>query len=268
MNVLATLALLVGPAWAEVAPDPAVYTCHVYVTGSDVRNRPAALDQCVRDVLVKLSGDPSVADDPRSLLGERAAGLVEDFVYVDLMSDIATHDEQGTRDRPFDMIGHVRPEDAAKIIRDIARTAWTSPRPSLHVEISVSRGPLRYMLTGDDQQSERQREALLAAADRFAIRVHLPVTGDRMGEWLLHPLNLIGAPTEDRIELLGLMSWSDADFGWNVSWLYRTPNGERRRWNDTGLSFDQAFRSGIGRAAQSMSKSQPTTAAPPSSTSP
>ena len=239
-------ALAIPPAMAEeIAPDPAVYTCRVYVTGSDTRNRPAALEQCVRDVLVKLSGNPALLDDPHAALGTRAAGLVEDFVYLDLMSDIATHDEQGTRDRPFDLVGHVDPVGAAAELRALGRPAWTRPRPRIDVRVAIDRGGQSYALTADDERGERMRQALLAAADQFGVRVALPAEGVGM------PPRDGAATQPTSSHLMGRFAWSDTEFGWIADWsLLDGPVPDA--WQVRGVSFDAAFRSGIGGAASRL----------------
>lgn len=235
----AGLVLLAGVAAAAaepVAPDPAVYTCRVYVTGTDGRNRPAALEQCVRDVLVKLAGDPGLAEDERTALGPRAAGLVQDFAYLDLMTDIATHDEQGTRDRPFEFVGHVDPGGAAAVLRDLGRTPWTAPRPTLLVLVTITRGQLTFPLAGDGEHGERQRQALLAAAERFGLRVALPAGGSM--------------PRSAGLRVLqGRIAWSDADFGWNATWQL---DAVEQPWEERGVSYDAAFRSGVGGAAKRL----------------
>ncbi len=234
MSRLAALALLATAAAA--APDPAVYTCHVDVTGTDARNRPSALAQCVRDVLVKLSGDPALADDPRPL--PDAAAAVQDFAYLDLMTDIPIHDEQGTRDRPFDLLGHVDPATAEATLRCLGITPWTAPRPTLHVQVTVvDRKGVQFDLTGDGERGERQRRALLEAGERFALRVALPAEGS----------------TPPPPLLTGTLRWSDADFGWNADWSMPATGST---WAVRGVSFDSAFRAGVGGASLRLAHAQ------------
>jgi uncharacterized protein len=61
----AAVALLsiAAPARAARADD----FCQAYaiVTGTDMRQRPWGMAQCLREVLVKVSGDPVLKDDPR-----------------------------------------------------------------------------------------------------------------------------------------------------------------------------------------------------------
>ena len=248
MRWLALLAMTAGPAWAaDTAPDPAVYTCHVYVTGSDERNRPAAMEQCVRDVLVKLSGHASAADSPD--VG-RVRPPVEDYFYIDLMSDIPTHDEQGTRDRPYELIGHVDPDAAAALVKTLGLPPWTARRAVLPVNVVVRRGAREMILSSESVPLERQREALLAAADRFGIRVTLPLSQA--------PESTVAArfPPDRETRLVGTLEWSDMDFGWVAAWTFYAADAADEQWVERGVSFDQAFRSGIGGAAERLSKRQ------------
>lgn len=221
MKRWATLALL------AIAPDPAVYTCRVAVTGHDARNRPDAVEACGRQVLVKLSGEPGLADIA-------APGTsVTDFAYLDRMTDIPLHDEQGTRDRPFDFVGHVDPGWAGAALRQAGVAPWTAPRPLLRVQVEVTdmRGD-HFDLTGDGERGERQRRALLDAAELFALPVSLPAE------------DAPPAPPPSPV-LTGVLRWSDADFGWVAVWRM----GDAR-WEVRGVSFDVTFRSGVGGAAR------------------
>ena len=218
--------------FVAAAPDPAVYTCRVLVTGEGLANRPGALRECVDQVLVKLSGEPeeAAAADP---------GLVRDFLYLDLMSDLPLHDEQGTRDRPYELVGHVDPAGAAAALRAAGTPAWTAPRPTLLVRVTVtdSRGN-RFELTGDGP-GERQRRALLDASERFALPVALPMGSVSTPD---------SAPT-----LAGDLHWSDADLGWDATWrLAEAPHAWSADWTVTGVSFDAAFRAGVGGAAHRL----------------
>ena len=215
---------------AAAAPDPAVYACRVPVTGTGLANRPGALRACVGQVLVKLSGQPGLAGVALD------AGLVRDFLYLDLMSDLPLHDEQGTRDRPYELVGHVDPDGAAAALGAAGITAWTAPRPVLLVRATITdRNGRRFDLTGDGP-GERQRRALLDASERFALPVALPTDGT-------------AAPVEEPV-LAGELRWSEADFGWIAVW--RLGNGADT-WTVTGVSFDAAFRAGVGGAVQRLS---------------
>jgi hypothetical protein len=72
------------------------YQATVIVTGYDMRSRPSGFAQALRAVLVNVSGEPRLRNDPRvSALAAHADALVASFTYVDQMAGIKYHDEQG-----------------------------------------------------------------------------------------------------------------------------------------------------------------------------
>jgi uncharacterized protein len=84
-----------------------LYQARTIVTGRGEENRLRGFPLCLEDALIKVSGDPRLIDDPRlGLLQAQAQTFVVSFEYHDRMAGLATHDEQGTRDRPYDLIVH------------------------------------------------------------------------------------------------------------------------------------------------------------------
>ena len=230
------MVLLAAPA---LAADPGLFTCRVIVTGTDLRTRPEALERCIRRVVVKVTGRPSLEDDPRTAaIARHGEALIEDLVYLDRMSDVPHHDEQGTRDRPYDLIAHVAPERLGQELTKAGLRPWLE-RPKLvaHIQVTPKDGA-GFVLDADGDAGERQRQALLAAADRFGLRVALP-TGAQAQSGV--------AP--DGVPLEGELAWSDADFGWNAAWRL---GGDGARWEVRGVSFDEAYRAGLGGAAERL----------------
>lgn len=250
------LILAATPAVAEGLGDhPELLTCDVIVTGTDMRERPEALARCVREVVVKVTGKPALADDPRvGALATRAAELIEDLVYLDRMTDIPTHDEQGTRDRPFDLIAHVDPAKLGPELAAMGIDPWLS-RPTLLALVTVARGGQHFPLAADALEGERMRQAILAAGRRYGLRVALPDLARISSTGLdqLTPEDLrVGGPLKRAAVLRGDLQWSEAEFGWAADWRIRW--GDRDvRWQIRGVSFDEAFRSGIGGAAALLS---------------
>src|SRR5262249_50810169 len=97
--VLAVLSVAATSARGEdIGP---FYQAYAIVTGTDVRQRPWGMAQCLREVFVKVSGDPRLKEDPRVLeLATHADRFVASFDYVDLMAGIPKKDDQGSYDRP------------------------------------------------------------------------------------------------------------------------------------------------------------------------
>ena len=88
------------------------YEADAIVTGTDMRQRPWGMAQCLREVLVKVSGDPRLKDDPRVLeLAASADRYVASFDYVDLMAGIPKKDDQGSYDRPHKLTVRFRPNE-------------------------------------------------------------------------------------------------------------------------------------------------------------
>jgi len=236
--------LVLGAVLALSAPalaDADLFSCRVIVTGTDMRSRPDGLRRCVREVIVKATGRPSLQDDARiEPIVADAPALVEDFVYLDRMTDIPRHDEQGSRDRPYDLVVHLNPEAVTERLQQAGLSVWRA-RPVLAVTVAVTpRDGNRFDVTAEGDASERQRQALLAAADRFGMRVALP-TSEQLGAGRLR----------GGIELDGSLVWSPADFGWNAEWrLAKTGTA----WEVRGASFDEAYRAGIGGAAERLSQ--------------
>src|SRR5947209_19670991 len=100
--------------------------------------------------------------------------MVQDVAYVDRMSDIALHDEQGSRDRPFDLRVAFDPARVDAALGELGVAPWRGPRPPLLALVAITRRDgSRLTMTADGLKGGREREALLAAAERFGMRVIL-----------------------------------------------------------------------------------------------
>lgn len=259
--VLASLSgCMVLPAVSAARPSGSagsLYRCSVIVTGTDMRNRPSAMGQCLRRVMAKVSGDPALADDPRlEEIASKAGTLAESFAYFDRMSDIPHHDEQGSRDRPFDLVVEFDPAKVDAALTAMGSTAWRN-RPALVVAVRVKdQEGDEYRLSADDADGERQREALFAAADRFGLRVILLPEQELPAENAAGPGIVARAARTVRstelAALTGTLVWSDADAGWAGNW-HVAQGGRERSWSIRGVSFDDAFRNAIGGAAAVLS---------------
>ncbi|MDE2199721.1 MAG: DUF2066 domain-containing protein [Rhodospirillales bacterium] len=222
------LALPAAPAAAQT-----LYGAQTIVSGTVPATRGAGLAACLADVLVKVSGNPALRGDPRvAALGAQAGAMATDFAYIDRMSDEPHHDEQGSRDRPFTLVAHFAPARIAAALRALGEHPWQGPRPDLAMHITIHDRADTYPLTADADAGERQREALLAAADRYALHIVLPVA--------VPPTATPAAlPT-----LVGTLRWSDADFGWVGAWHLRW-QGRESAWGVRGVSFDAAYRNAV-----------------------
>lgn len=236
---LALALLLLLPLAARAQPDP-LYAARTITTGTDLRERPAGLARCLASVLVKVSGDPSLADDPRAeALASEAGTLVEDFDYQDRMGQLPLHDEQGSRDRPYWLACRFSPAAIDAALRQLGRVPWPAPRPWLLARISVTeRSGDTYPLLADVPKGDGPRAALFTAADGAGLRVSLPRED--------------GAVPPGLLTLDGTLGWSDAEFGWVAEWRLDW-QADSFRWRIAGVSYDAAMRSGLRGAAAVLS---------------
>lgn len=238
--IVCGLALLVAaPALADVfAAQPPLgrYDARTIVTGIDGRSRPTGLAICLEDVLVKVSGDRTLRGDKR-LAALDPNPLVIGYSYVDRLSGLSHHDEQGSSDRPFYLTARfdrVRVDAQLLALGDVA---FDGRRPTVAPLVFVSHGSVAYLLTADGPHAAGQREAMAEAGDRLGVPVHLPTTTE-----LVDGRSLAGL-----LPLTGTLAWSDTAHGWVGDWSMAN-GGASHAWRSAGGSYDQAFRAAIGGA--------------------
>jgi hypothetical protein len=232
-RALIFMLLLATPAMAT-----GLYEAAAITTGMDLRSRPAGLAACLAQVLAKVSGNPALLDDPRvAALGPAAPGLLAGFAYLDRMSDQPKHDEQGTRDRPYDLVARFETDGIDAALLGLGEAPWLTSRnrPFVLADIAITprNGPVM-PLRADTDPDERHRAALLAAADRFGIPV------------LLRPA--LGPAPATAAVLRGDLIWQEAAAGWEGTWTLSW-QGRNRAWHIAGVSFDEAYRNAIAGAA-------------------
>jgi hypothetical protein len=137
------------------------YQATVIVTGYDMRSRPSGFAQALRAVLVNVSGEPRLRNDPRvSALAAHADALVASFTYVDQMAGIKYHDERGTYDRPHNLTVKFVPARIDKALADLGERPWRGTRPTV-VPVLTVRGftGRSYLLSAENPAGAAQRQA-------------------------------------------------------------------------------------------------------------
>jgi hypothetical protein len=214
----------------------ALYQSDAIVTGTDMRQRPWGFAQCLREVLVKVSGDPRLHDDPRVVaLAEHADDLVAGFDYVDLMAHLKKNDDQGSYDRPHRLTVRFDPLKIDALITELGDTPWRGERPVV-VPVLMVTGPRPppYVLTAETPRGVNQRGAFVNAASEFGIGVRMP------GEAEIARLRRAGEKPGEAI-VTGTLEWSETLPGWVGKWHMRWHGGERD-WGIEGVNYDAAFR--------------------------
>lgn len=257
---LAWLALMAAAEPAEIVPD--LYTATVFVTGQGEETRGPGFASALAAVLVKVSGDPGLADDPGlAALGARASDFVEAFSYRDRMEGIPVHDEQGSRDRPYDLTVTFEPEAIDAALEAMGGEPWRGPRPALLVVVAVRNGDAGFVLAADGAKGRDMREALAGAAEQYGMPAELPTEAALVNAGIASPgfahvewevFDALLSSTDADVAVTGTLTWSDADLGWDADWGM-TIDGVPYRWQSHRVSFDNAFRSAIGGAARILS---------------
>jgi uncharacterized protein len=221
------------------------YEARTIVTGTDLRSRPTGLGMCLIDVLVKVSGDPAIASDPRAVaLAAHAADFVADFDYWDRMSGIPHHDEQGSYDRPYNLTVRFVPGRIDAALRDLGRAAWPDPRPEIVPLIHVRTANGAFDLTDAEPRADGMRAALAESGERYGMRVRI---GTAAESWTERP-----PASPQRVVVLGSLVLSDAALGWVGKW-HVDWQGRGYDWGLSGVNFDEAFRQAVRGATQIVS---------------
>ncbi|GKQ54618.1 DUF2066 domain-containing protein [Bradyrhizobium sp. Ce-3] len=270
-NVIAALARSVAYALlaaaliccgGALAADDSLYRAQTVVTGQGEPNRIIGFAACLEDVLIKVSGQPMLAGDRRlAAYKSRAKEFVSSFDYHDQYAGKPHHDEQGTRDRPYDLTAAFDAKKVDGILGRLDLKPWRSQRPVLGVFAEMQHGPKDTIVTSDGRDSDLQRDALAAAAVKRGMRFVLPdasalTNADVTAAGLLKVpparLSAIVAPQGGEAILVGRLVWDDKDLGWATQWRMAW-HGRDYAWQFRGVTFDEAFRRGVGGAAQVLS---------------
>ena len=239
-----------------------LYRAKVTVTGQGEANRIIGFAACLEDVLIKVSGAQKLSGDRRLAAYKSKAGdLVTAFSYRDQFSGKPIRDEQGTRDRPYDLTVEFEESRIDDILGALGLKPWLSHRPRLAVFVEMEQGPKSYLVTSDGTRSDLQRDSLLAAADRRGMGIVLPgtaalaksnITGAALRTAPFAALAPVAAAQGGEVVLIGRLVWNDRELGWATQWQMDW-RGRTHRWQIRGVTFDEAFRRGIGGAAQILS---------------
>ncbi len=243
---------------AEQAPAATdhLYRAQTIVTGQGEANRLTGFAACLQDVLIKVTAAGRLADSPRLEAAKaNARDYVKGFSYHDQMSGTPTRDEQGTRDRPYDLTVDFDQAKIVSLLATLGLKPWSSHRPVLAVFVEMEQGARQFMVTSDLRQSDLQRDSLLAAAEKRGMPIVLP-TAAVLAKWTITaaalPAATFAAAAADEggdVPLVGHLVWSDGDLGWVTDWRLEW-QGQSHRWRVHGVTFDEAFRRGIAGAAQ------------------
>lgn len=231
---------------AEAQERTDLYQAVAIVTGSDMRSRPTGFAQCLREVVVKVSGEPRLRDDPRvGELAAHAAALVVSFGYVDQMAGIPIHDDQGTYDRPFNLTVRFDPARIDQALADLGEKPWRDERPVVVPAVIVRGYSASYLLSAENPAlaAADQRDSLVERAREYGMTVHIPTEAE-FAAWGVTTKGFPSAqvpPPPNQALVAGTLEFKEALPGWVGSWRMRW-RGVDYAWRISGVNFDEAFR--------------------------
>ncbi len=248
---------------ATLAAADELYRAQTAVTGQGEANRSIGFAACLQDVLIKVSGAMKVADDPRlAAYQSRAGEFVKAFSYHDQMSGTPIRDEQGTRDRPYDLIVDFDESKIDDVLKALGLRPWLTHRPVLAVLVGMHLGATHFVVTADAGLSAvAPRQSLLASSQRRGMMIVLP-SDDALAKSGIYAAALAKLPVSawaDRatelggeVALVGQLKWDESDLVWAAEWQMQW-QGRPHRWQLRAVTFDEVFRRAIGGAAQIIS---------------
>lgn len=268
LAAVAAALLLVTPLRAETASpnaQPDLYRAQVIVTGTGEANRITGFAACLEDVLIKVSGQLRLAGDIRlAPFKANAAKLVRDYSYRDEKGGKPKNDEQGTRDRSFVLTAEFDEAAVNGILAKLGTKPWLSRRPTLAVFAELNPDARRLVVSSDAKDTELQRAALIAAAAKRGMPIVLPDAADfaalgspgqPLAAIALGKLSDIASRRGGEAVLTARLVWDDRALKWNSEWQLEG-QGRSQRWKVEEVTFDEAFRQGIGAAAQALAGKQ------------
>jgi len=243
------------------ADDDVLYRSSLIVTGDREETRIPAIPQGFELAAQKLTGNPDIAQNPLfASLAIGSPGMVWSYTYHDRMFGIPIHDEQGTRDRPFDLTFQFDRKRMDEAMARLGEKPWLGARPRLAVVVEVTNTARSYVLAADGEYGSDQRASFEDASARFAIPVVFARQADLSGEEIT-PQRIDNIPTAalnrlksklgaDKI-LVGHLDLQTNAPGWHASW-HLASIAKDASWEIAGVNFDAAFRNGVGGAAKRL----------------
>ncbi len=241
-----------------------LYAGRGVVTGRRDETRVPVFKSVLLDVAKKVSGNHTLSEsDIESIVHGNINLYVKDFKDHDRMEDIPIHDEQGTRDRSFDLLINYVPSRVDAMLRSLGLKPWIN-RPKILVLVTIQNIKRSYILNDDEDDSvgAQQRESFQDASWLVGLPLILP-TPEVIRTFKLNGENIDRLDPNMQRQLLqavkadvlisGQLIWVGGASGWKASWRMQDTKGSHR-WAIEDINFDGAFRNALRGAAQILSQ--------------
>jgi uncharacterized protein len=227
-----------------------LYQGRALVTGQRDETRIPGFERALADVTRKLTGDSGLnAAAVIKALNAPVQDYVAAYTETDRMADIPIHDEQGTRDRPFELLVTFKPAKIDSLVKSMGRTPWRGSRPRILVLLQVVTDQGAYMLTDDGDRGIDQRDALHAAAWTAGLPIVLPTQAQRDAG---SSPDVIARKTNPGRILQGQIVWKSDMKGWQAEWTLLEGDA-LKTWHMRDVNFDEAFRNAMRGTASILS---------------
>src|SRR5436853_4272687 len=238
--ILSVAVVATAPRSGRAQDTSNLYQATITVTGYDMRSRPYGFAQTLRAVLVNVSGETRLRDDPRvAALAAHADAFVASLSYVDLDAANKIHDDQGTYDRPYDLTVHFVPALIDKALADLGEKPWRGTRPVVVPVLAVRGFSGAYLLSADNPAGAAQRQAFADVARDLYMTVRFPAEADfaawgiRLGQFPPPPT----AAAANEALVAGTLEFQESLPGWIGAWRMRW-RGVEYAWGIKGGNYD------------------------------
>ena len=256
----ASMSLPFGTTGASPVTD--LYQARTIVTGQRPETRIPGFVRCLAEVLVRVSGDQRLATHPMlAQLSEAPDAAVVNFAYRDLYAKKKLADEQGTRDRPYEMTVVYDRSKIDAMLAQMGSKPWLAERPRLMIFLSVWHIGAAFLLTSSTEAGDLMMESFGAASWNYAMPVVIPpepliinsgLTVEKLPDTSLSTLDALVDKSVGQIPVAGTLRWRKDLLAWEAQWRMLS-NGTEHNWAISGVNFDAAFRNAVGGAAQILS---------------
>jgi hypothetical protein len=258
-----TLVFFHAPANAGSSPELSeLYRASMIVTGDREETRFPAIAECFAMAMAKASGNRDISQNPKfPQWASRARSFVWSYTYHDRLFGRQIHDEQGTRDRPFDLTVQFDKAMLDEALADMGEKPWPAPRPKLLILVGVKDMVKSYILANGDAQGQDLRDAFEDASARFAFPIVFAgrdaldadgITYATLADPNQATLQKIARSLGADYVLTGKLVWDSKALGWVGTWRLNL-GAQSAAWTIRGVNYDAAFRDAVGGAAQVVS---------------
>ena len=169
------------------------------------------------------------------------------------MAGIPIGDEQGTRERPYELTVHFDPAKIDKVLAALDRKPWSGPRPRLLVLIGVKNSARTYILETDGEFGMDQRDSLFESAWQAGLPLQLAgkkllqnssVQIEQLGQLTQSEIRKLTLAAGAQAGLIGTLVWNDGARGWLVNWHFADQTHDEK-WRLRDVTFDRAFQNAM-----------------------